>query len=40
MPAKNSTKSVLIGDLRKKYGADFAQGCADTETLQDAVRGS
>jgi hypothetical protein len=29
---------TLIGELRIRYGADFAKGCADHETLIDVLR--
>jgi hypothetical protein len=27
-----------IGELRKSYGADFAEGCADDEKIPDVLR--
>lgn len=29
---------TTIGDLRKSYGADFAECCADNEKLPDVLR--
>jgi hypothetical protein len=29
---------TTIGDLRKTYGADFAEGCADNEKMPDVLR--
>jgi hypothetical protein len=29
---------TTIGELRKIYGADFAEGCADNETIADVLR--
>ncbi len=45
-PARNpdpetSDKKYLqttIGDLRKLYGANFAKGCADNESIADVAR--
>jgi hypothetical protein len=35
---KKHSHQVLIGELRLKYGADFAKEFADTETLVEALR--
>lgn len=40
-PIYSRNKTYLqteIGDLRKRYGADFAQGCDDDEKIADVVR--
>jgi hypothetical protein len=29
---------TTVGELRKTYGADFAEGCADNETITDVLR--
>jgi hypothetical protein len=29
---------TTIGELRKTYGADFAEGCADDEKIADVLR--
>jgi hypothetical protein len=29
---------TTIGQLRRTYGADFAEGCADNETIADVLR--
>jgi hypothetical protein len=30
-------ENMLIGTLRKTYGADFAKGCAESERLSDVL---
>jgi len=35
---EQSYLQTTIGDLRRRYGADFAQGCADNETIPDVLR--
>jgi hypothetical protein len=34
----NKYLQTTIGELRKRYGSDFAEGCADDEKLPDVLR--